>query len=137
MAKKKSAPRGEEERFTPSINKKGRPAYEPSDFDRGRAFAWAANGNSDADISKQLGISETTLKKYYSEDLKRGRESVLPMAINLVLSTIAGGGPQALTAAFFWLKTKGGYRETNRQEVDAKVEGSALPVTVIIEGKKT
>jgi hypothetical protein len=112
----------------------GRPAYEPSDFDRGRAFAWAAHGCSDADICEELGISETTLKKYYAEELSRGRKAPTPMAINVVLRAMQEGGPQALTAAFFWLKTKAGYKE--KQELDAKVEGALAPVIVNITKSK-
>lgn len=62
-------------------------------------------------------MSETTLKKYYQQDLSLGRVGGVAFASNKLMDKIKEGN---LTAIIFYLKTKGGFIETRGVQVRDK-----------------
>ena len=62
------------------------------------------------DIASRLKISDDTLKKYYREELDDGRiDANAKVAGTLYQQAIEGN----MTACIFWMKTQGGFRETD------------------------
>lgn len=58
-------------------------------------------------------ISEWTLKKYFAADLRSG---VIKANVNMAGRLYRAGMDGNVACMIFWLKTKAGWRETNRLE---------------------
>ena len=112
----------------------GAPSFEPTEYQRGLVYGWAVSGKTNSDIADRLSICENTLAKHFGEELRQARTELEPEAVGVIIKALRAGGKEALTAAFFLLKTKYGWRETHRQEVDAKISGGTI--NVIIEQAK-
>lgn len=71
-----------------------------------------ATGMTQVEIARAVGISDSTLRAHYAEELADGGKKLL-MGIAGNLARIAQdyNHPRAVTAAIFWLKTKGGFKE--------------------------
>lgn len=67
----------------------------------------AAHGITEPDIARAIGpISDPTLRKYYKSELALGHiKANLAVAQSLYRKAI-GDGPQSVTAAIFWAKTR-------------------------------
>jgi hypothetical protein len=85
-------------------------------------------------IADFLGISEQTLRRRMMEDpavleaYKKGKgEALAGVATNLIQQAREGN----TTAAIFYLKTQGGWRE--KQDLDITSGGHPLPSTIHIE----
>ena len=89
-------------------------AYEPNDKDREIVKAMASYGVPQEDIGRVIGISHVTLRKYYQAELDtaviRANAKVAETCYQMAVS---GHFP---AATFFWLKTRAGWRETDRLE---------------------
>jgi hypothetical protein len=73
----------------------------------------AAIGTPHQQIAKLLQISLNTLKKHYREELELG----LARANAVVGGTLFAEAKRGnITAAIFWMKARGGWRETARVE---------------------
>ena len=104
-----------------------RKPHEPTEKDRKQVSAMAGFGLKHDQIAKIIGISDETLRKYYSHELDVA-ESMMNAQIAQNLYSIANSkGPGAITAAIFWLKTRAGWRETSRTEVTGK-DGGAIEI---------
>ena len=73
----------------------------------------AAIGTLHAQIAKLLGLSVNTLKKYYGEELELGLARANAVVSGTLFTEAKRGN---ITAAIFWMKTRGGWRETSRVE---------------------
>ena len=62
-------------------------------------------------------ISKPTLYKYYREELDKGKASAVAKVAANLFDMATGNGNRALPAAIFFLKTQGGFRETDRIEI--------------------
>jgi hypothetical protein len=71
------------------------------------------------DIAAIWGISKTTLYKYASEELQKGRASTRLFVANKLLDAIKRGN---IAATIFFLKTQSGWTETQRIETDVNVQ---------------
>jgi hypothetical protein len=90
-----------------------RPLHQPTDETRRMVEQHAAVGTLHKQIAKLLGISLNTMKKYYREELDLG----LARANAVVASTLFSAARRGnITACIFWMKTRGGWRETSKVE---------------------
>ena len=91
----------------------GRPPHEPTPALRRLVEHHAATGTLHRQIAKLLGLSLNTLKKHYREELDLG----LARANAVVSGTLFAEAKRGnITAAIFWMKTRGGWRESVRVE---------------------
>tara|TARA_E500000318_G_C3495241_1_gene186112 strand:- start:71 stop:358 length:288 start_codon:yes stop_codon:yes gene_type:complete len=77
-------------------------------------------------IAKIIGVSEKTLRKHYREELELGRVKA-NATIGGALFNSAKEGNTA--AQIFWLKTRAGWRETNR--IEHGIDDGTIKPTVI------
>lgn len=94
---------------------KGRPPYEPTDRERAQVKMLSGMGVRDYEIAKVIGISEPTLRKYFWQELDLGHiEATAKVAQSLFKQATDPVKPN-VTAAIFWLKCRGGWREESEQ----------------------
>ena len=93
--------------------KNGRPPHQPDAASRRLVEHHAAIGTPHQSIAKLLRLSLNTLKKHYAEELELG----LARANAVVGGTLFAEAKKGnITAAIFWMKTRGGWRETAKIE---------------------
>ncbi|MDP9008870.1 MAG: hypothetical protein M3N91_09245 [Pseudomonadota bacterium] len=74
----------------------------------------AACGTRFVLIAKHIGVDAKTLRRHFRKELSEGRQDANALvARSLFGQAIAGN----TTAQIFWLKTRGGWRETNTVEM--------------------
>ena len=79
----------------------------------------SAAGTRQDDIGIYLGITRQTLEKYYKEEIKTGNIKANVTVANTLYNQAISGNT---TAAIFWLKTRAGWRETQKVEMSADVK---------------
>lgn len=89
------------------------PPHVPTDKERRTIIKLLGSGFTQAGIADVLEISETCLKKYYSETLRNGRQKAHAHATGKLWQLIENGNPGAV---IFYHKTQMGWRETDRLE---------------------
>jgi hypothetical protein len=93
--------------------KNGRPPHQPDAISRRLVEHHAAIGTPHQTIAKLLQLSVNTVKKHYAEELELG----LARANAVVGGTLFAEAKKGnITAAIFWMKTRGGWRESMRVE---------------------
>ena len=70
-------------------------------------------GLTQEQISKIVGISENTLKKYFQDELDNGVSRINSAVAQNLFSIATSKEPGSVAAAIFWMKTRGRWRETN------------------------
>jgi len=90
----------------------GRRAHGPDDRDRRQVEALAAYGVPERDIARVVGIDPKTLRKHYRDELDLGATKATAKVAEFLFRKATTEGPQCVTAAIFWMKTRGGWRET-------------------------
>jgi transposase-like protein len=111
----------------------------PTDETRAQVYALSSFGVTQDDIGRFIGVSDDTLRKWYSAELDRASvdrnaEVAAFLFRSANGSAIAEGASYSdcLKAAMFWLKTRAQWRE--RHEVDhTSSDGSLFPTRIIIE----
>lgn len=63
-------------------------------------------------IARVLGIDPKTLRKHYRDELDTGQIKATAKVAESLFRKATTDGAQSVTAAIFWLKTRGGWRET-------------------------
>jgi len=71
----------------------------------------AGYGVPEEGISRVLAIDPKTLRKHYREELDTGQLKATAKVAESRFRKALGDGAQSVTAAIFWLKTRGGWRE--------------------------
>jgi len=74
---------------------RGRPAFEPSEFQRGQINAMVVCGIPVEEISRALGISEKTLVKFYREEILVARTKAHVEMGSFIYNTALGKGDPA------------------------------------------
>lgn len=117
--------------------------HEPTVTSRRTVSSMAAYGIPQKDIAAVIGITKPTLEKYYRHELDvSSAKATAKVAETLYAKATAKEitGP-SVTAALFWLKTRGGWRETDRLEVTGKNGGAIQhehqPVTLDVSKLST
>lgn len=91
----------------------------PTEETRARVEQFAAAGIRNEDIALYLGITRPTLDKYYKEELRIGTIKANTVIAQTLYQQAKDGNT---TAAIFWLKTRAGWRETQKVEMSADVK---------------
>ena len=73
----------------------------------------AAAGILHERIAASIGIAENTLRLHFRKELTEGLTEVTTMAVGKLVGLIQAGN---LGAVCFWLKSKAGWRDTDRVE---------------------
>ena len=89
----------------------GRRAHHPTALSRRQVEAMAAYGIPELDIARVVGIDPKTLRRHYRDELDTGHIKATAKVAEFLFRRATTEGPQAVTAAIFWLKTRGGWRE--------------------------
>lgn len=93
----------------------GLPKHEPTQVTRNLVLLCGAMGQTQEQMARLIGISLPTLEKYYGPELADGGRKILTgIAGNLARIAQDPNHPKCVSAAIFWLKTKGGFRELDR-----------------------
>lgn len=104
------------------------PAYKPTDENRRLVRTLAAVGTRHEDIAKKLSISADTLTRHYRQELDDGRiDANAAIAQSLYQQAKSGN----TTAMIFWLKTRAGWKETDRHELVGDPDSPLRAVTEI------
>lgn len=103
-------------------SKMPRKPHEPTDKDRKQVTIMAGIGLTHDQIAKVVGVSDETLRKYYGHELETA-ESLMNAQVAQNLFSIATSKAQGcVPAAIFWMKTRAGWRETIKADIDIKSE---------------
>ena len=97
--------------------KRGRPEHQPTDQTRNTVSMMSAFGLRQYEIAQLMGMKTDTLVKYYSHELDTGLNKAIVSVASKVYKTAVSDKNNALNAAIFFLKTRGGWRENNTLEV--------------------
>ena len=98
----------------------------------------AGYGVPELDIARVVGIDPKSLRKHYRGELDTGHIKATAKVAEFLFRRATTEGPQAVTAAIFWLKTRGGWRETpqdHRVDVrDVRYLSNAELERIILDG---
>jgi hypothetical protein len=113
----------------------GRPRHQPDASQRRQVEAMAGYGIAEADIAKVLGIDPKTLRKHYRDELDVAHVKANSAVAQSLFRKATGDGPQSVTAAIFWLKTRARWKETSIHELEGKLDTSVTFVTTYEDSK--
>ena len=88
-----------------------RPPHEPDPVSRRQVEGMAACGVPEVDIARVVDIDPKTLRKHYRDELDTGQIKATAKVAESLFRKATSDGAQSVTAAIFWLKTRGGWRE--------------------------
>lgn len=97
-----------------------RKAFQPTDEQRELVVSLVCCGIPQDVIAKAIGISKTTLDKYFRDELDHGKEIANAKVAGTLFKMATSGESPAST--FFWLKTQAGWRETNHHELTVSTD---------------
>ena len=101
-------------------------AHKPTDANRGLIKGMATVGVPIAQIAGFVGISETTLRKYYGREVMVGAvQANAKVAETLYKVATDITHPRCVTAGIFWAKTRMGWKETTALEFSGQIEAGA------------
>ncbi|MBB6411938.1 hypothetical protein [Mesorhizobium sangaii] len=89
-----------------------RPTHQPDDASRRQVEALAGYGVPETGIADMIGIDPKTLRKHYRQELRIGHTKANSAVAQSLFRKATGEGPQSVTAAIFWAKTRMGWKET-------------------------
>lgn len=85
-------------------------------------------------IAMIIGISDETLRKYYSKELELSAAMMNAQVAQNLFSIATGKGAGAVASAIFWMKTRGGWKEVERKEVTGQDGGPIALASVNLRG---
>lgn len=98
--------------------------HKPTDATRATVSALVSFGVPQEEIGSFMDISDDTLRKYYSAELKRASVERNAAVASFLFRSASGATlsqgasySDCLKAAFFWLKTRANWRETQHVEL--------------------
>ncbi len=106
-----------------------RPSHKPDNVHRRQVEAMAGYGIPEVDIAKVIGVDAKTLRKHYREELDIAHVKANSAVAQSLFKKATGDGPQSVTAAIFWLKTRARWKETLVSEVTHDI---ADPITAMM-----
>ena len=111
-----------------------RKPHEPTDKDRKQVSLMAGIGLTHDQISKIVGISDETLRKYYGKELDVSAAMMNAQVAQNLYSIATGKGQGAVASAIFWMKTRGGWRDIERKEITGSNGGPIALASVNLRG---
>ena len=106
-------------------------AHKPDPFHRRQVEAMAAFGIPELNIARVVNIDPKTLRKHYREELDTDQTKATAKVAESLFRKATTDGPQSVTVAIFWLKTRGGWHETPQTHEVGGREGSPLIVEFV------
>lgn len=100
-----------------------RPKHTPTEKTRKRVESMVAVGIPQEEVAVVVGIDVKTLRKHYRQELDEAMIRANAAVAGKLYSTAMGGD---VRAQIFWCKTRLGWRETSRVEVEQKEDLSKL-----------
>lgn len=101
----------------PIKRRRGRPPYEPTDFDRDYVKRMSSFGIPTPRIAKIVGIDEKTLQKHFPDELENATDELVARVATNMASIAEGDSPQAVSAGKYLLAVRGKWLETSRTEL--------------------
>ena len=98
------------------------PPHKPTDQQRKIVKAMSAYGIPQDDIAKVIGIHDETLRIHYRQELDVANAEACAKVAENLFRKATGDGRESVTAAIFWMKTRGRWKETSVQEVTVRHE---------------
>lgn len=95
-------------------------SHVPTSESRAEVSALVAFGIPQINIAKRLGISDETLRKYYEYEIENGTHDAVATVANILYQKCVED--RDLTAIIFFLKTRGKWREKDKDEDKVKSE---------------
>ena len=86
----------------------GRKAHRPDPTSRRQVDAMAGYGVPELAIARVIAIDAKTLRKHYRDELDTGQIKATAKVAESLFRKATTDGAQSVTAAIFWLKTRGG-----------------------------
>lgn len=93
-----------------------RAKHDPTPQQRQMVGVAKAAGLTHQQIADLISIDEKTLVKHYGAELKQAHSKAVVNIANNLYKRACGDSKEAVTAAIFWLKTRGGWKETQAIE---------------------
>lgn len=90
--------------------------HEPDPKTRKVVETLAGYGIRQDDIARTVGVAPKTLRKHYADELAAGATKANTQVVAALFRKAIGNGPQSVTAAIFWVKTRLGWKETQVHE---------------------
>lgn len=107
--------------------------HTPTEADRERVGMLAAFGNTHDEIAMLLGVSLTTLKKHYKQELDTGRVAANEKVARCLFDEATSGrGRERVRAQEFWLKNRAGWKDQKATEISGP-DGGPIPTNLQIE----
>jgi hypothetical protein len=109
--------------------RRGQPKYQPTEADRNTVKSMAATAFPQEQIAMCLGtvgIDPKTMRKHFALELATAAIEANAAVANRAYQMAVTGNPPAAT--FFFLKTRGGWRETTRVEHTGKDGRPLVPI---------
>jgi hypothetical protein len=108
--------------------------HEPTDKDRKQVTLMAGIGLTHDQIATIIGISDETLRKYYSKELEISAAMMNAQVAQNLFSIATSKGPGAVPSAIFWLKTRANWKEVDRKELTGQDGGPITLASVNLRG---
>ncbi|UVK50954.1 hypothetical protein DBIPINDM_004150 [Mesorhizobium sp. AR02] len=89
-----------------------RPGHKPDEASRRQVEALAGYGVPETGIADMIAVDPKTLRKHYRQELRIGHTKANSAVAQSLFRKATGEGPQSVTAAIFWAKTRMGWKET-------------------------
>ena len=86
----------------------------------------AGYGVPETNIAKVIDIDPKTLRKHYRNELDTGAIKATARVAEFLYKKATTEGPQCVTAAIFWLKTRAAWKETTVQEIAGEPQRMVL-----------
>lgn len=112
------------------------PPHKPTDTQRKTVKALSAYGIPQLEIAKVIGIDDETLRIHYRHELDTANAEACAKVAESLYRKATGDGQQAVTAAIFWMKTRGKWKETHVQET-VGADGGPIQVARVDLSKLT
>jgi hypothetical protein len=97
--------------------------HQPTDELRAQVEQMSSFGIPQENIARSIGISSPTLRKYYREELDTAEDKANGKVAGFLFTAASGDAitqgasyADCLRASMFWLKTRAGWKETDRLE---------------------
>ena len=100
-----------------------RSVHTPDPALRRQVEAMAGYGIPELGIARVIGVDPKTLRKHYRSELDLGHIKANSAVAQSLFKKATGDGPQSVTAAIFWAKTRMGWKRPSSTST------AALPTT--------
>jgi len=113
--------------LTAPIKRRGNQPFVPTDKERQQVERMVGLGLTQEQIAKILNIAESTLKKYFREELDNGEAK----ANSAVAQNLFG---IATSRAIFWMKTRGKWKEINHHAHGGDNDRAPIKIDANLKG---